>query len=161
MNTKSLKFETITNSFLKFFYYFGIISVILAICAYFVFPNYIPIKPSVFMLVFSIGAYYCVLAILHELIKMNNTIIQKLPFIMENVKRMYKIAVYLFIISIYVFIKDWLNFTAHIFAFTFDKTGLNTDSECLVFVLLGLFVLIIAKMFKTAIEIKNENDLTV
>jgi len=74
---------------------------------------------------------------------------------------MQKIAVYLFVISIYVFIKDWINFKTHIFSYNFNSGGLNTDSECLIFVLLGLFVLILAKIFKTAIEIKNENDLTV
>lgn len=49
------------------------------------------------MLVFSICVYCCVLAIVHELIKMNDTIIRKTPFIMENVKRMQKMAAYLII----------------------------------------------------------------
>jgi len=116
------------------------------------------------MLIISIIAYCSALAITHELIKINNTVdtvFCKTPFIIENVKRMQKIAIYLFVISIYVFIKDWINFKSHIFAFSFNSGGLNTDSECLIFVLLGLFVLILANIFKTAIEIKNESDLTI
>lgn len=152
---------SILSTFLNVIFYFGLIGLVFAIFAALIFPNSIPIKPLVSMLIFSIVAYCCALAICHELIKINDTLLHKTPFIMENVKRMQKIAVYLFIISIYVFIKDWLKFKNHIFAYTFDKYGLSTDAECLVFVLLGFFVLILAKIFKTAIEIKNENDLTV
>ncbi|MTK10850.1 MAG: DUF2975 domain-containing protein [Clostridiaceae bacterium] len=149
------------KTFLNIIYYVGLVGLIFSISAYFAFPSFISVKPSAFMLVLSVGAYCCVLAIVHELIKINDMVIRKTPFIMENVKRMHKIAVYLFIISVYVFIKDWLRFKAHIFAYTFDNSGLNSDAECLIFVLLGVFVLILAKIFKTAIKIKNENDLTI
>jgi len=164
MNTKSKESKSILGLFLSLIYAFGITFLILSIIIYLIFPNYISIKPSIFMLLFSIVAYCCVLAITHELIKLNDTIDTVLcitPFIIENVKRMQKIAVYLFIISAYVFAKDWIGHSAHIFRYSFDKSGLNTDTECLIFVLLGLFVLVLAKIFKTAIEIKNENDLTV
>jgi hypothetical protein len=161
MNTELEKSKCILGVFLNVIYYFGLIGLIFAINVYFIFYNSITIKPSAFMFVFSIGAYCCALTICHELIKINETVIRKIPFIIENVKRMQKIAVYLFIISVYVFIKDWLKFKAHIFAYNFDKSGVITDAECLIFVLLGLFVLILANIFKTAIKIKNENDLTV
>jgi hypothetical protein len=154
MNTK-------LNVLLKIVYYMGIVGIILALFCYFVFPNFIPIKSLVSMLLFSIVSYCCTLAICHELIKINDTLICKTPFIIENVKRMQRIAVYIFIISAYVFTKDWLKFKSHIFAYTFDRTGLNTDSECLIFIFLGLFVLILANIFKTAINIKNESDLTI
>ncbi|KZL89943.1 DUF2975 domain-containing protein [Clostridium magnum] len=149
------------KTFLNIIYYAGLVGLIFSICTYFAFPSFISVKPSALMLVFSVGAYCCVLAIVHQLIKINDTVICKTPFIIGNVKRMKKIAAYLFIISAYVFIKDWLRFKAHIFSYTFDSSGLNTDAECLIFVLLGLFVLIVAKIFKTSIEIKNENDLTI
>lgn len=154
MNTKLKKSESILSMFLKVIYYSSLIGIIAAILCYVTFPDFIPIKPSAFMLISSIGAYCCALAIVHQLIKINDTVISKTPFIIDNVNRMRKIAGYLFIIWVYVFIKDWLRFKAHIFAYTFDNNGLNTDAECLIFVLLGLFVLIFAKIFKTAIEIK-------
>lgn len=160
MNTKLTKSESILGILLIVIFILGLLGLIFVISFYSIVPN----KPSIFMLISFICAYCCALAIVHELIKIHDTVdvvICKTPFIMENVKSMQKIAVYLFIISGYVFIKDWLNFKVHIFAFTFDNSGINTDAECLIFVLLGLFVLIIAKIFKTAIEIKNENDLTV
>lgn len=149
------------NIFLEVIYYIGLIGLIGAIFVYLMFYNFVSIKPLVSMLLFSIVAYCCVLGICRELIKINSTLISKAPFVIENVKRMQKISVYLFIISAYVFIKDWLKFKAHIFAYNFDKTGLNTDAEGLIFVLVGLFVLILAKIFQTAIKIKDENDLTI
>lgn len=161
MINKSEENKSYLKIFLNTIYYTGLIGVIIFTSAYFAFPSFTSDKPSVFMLLSSVGAYCCGLAIAYELIKINNTLIRKTPFIMGNVKRMEKIAAYLFIISAYVFVKDWLRFKAHIFVYTFDHNGLNTDSECLIFVLLGVFVLILAKIFKTAIEIKNENDLTI
>ena len=164
MNTKLKESKSILGLSLSLIYALGLIGLILSIIAYLIFPNFISVKPSIFMLLFSIIAYCCVLAITHELIKLNDTVDMVLcvtPFILGNVKRMQKIAVYLFIISAYVFTKDWIGNSAHIFRYSFDKSGLNTDAECLIFVLLGLFVLVFAKIFKTAIKIKNENDLTV
>lgn len=164
MNTKLKKSESILGLSLSLIYALGIIGLIFAIVAYLIFPDFISVKPSMFMLFFSIIAYCCALAITHELIKINDTVdtmLYRTPFIIENVKRMQKIAVYLFVISFYVFAKDWVTFKVHILAFTLNSVGINTDAEFLIFVLLGLFVLILSKIFKTAIEIKNENDLTV
>ncbi|MBR9648881.1 DUF2975 domain-containing protein [Clostridium tyrobutyricum] len=154
MNTK-------LNVFLKIIYYMGISGLIGSIIGYFTFPNIFSDKPLIPMLIFSIVAYCCALAICHELIKINSTLICKTPFTTENIKRMQKISAYLFIISAYVFTKDWLKFKSHIFTYNFNKDGLITDSECLIFILLGLFVLILANIFKTAVKIKNENDLTI
>jgi hypothetical protein len=139
----------------------GLVGVVIFTVAYFVLPGLTNERPSMIMLISSIGAYCCGLAIAHELIKINDTLICKTPFIIENVKRMEKISVYLFIISAYVFMKDWLRFKTHIFHYSFDSTGLNTDSGCLIFIMLGVLVLILGKIFKTAIEIKKENDLTI
>jgi len=161
MINKSEEDKSHLKIFLNTIYYMGLIGIVIFTTAYFAFPSFTNDKPSVSMLVYSVGAYCCGLAIAYELIKINNTLIRKTPFIMENVKRMEKIAVCLFIISVYVFIKHWSKFEGHIFVYTFDHNGLNTDSECLIFVLIGLLVLILAKIFKTAIEIKNENDLTI
>lgn len=155
MNTK-------LNVFLKIIYYIAIIAPITILFGYLISPNSVPInRPLLPMLPFSIVAYCCAIAICYELIKINNTLICKKPFIIENVKSMHKMAAYLFIISAYVFTKDWVKFKSHIFVYTFDKNGLSTDSECLIFILLGLLVLILANIFKAAIEIKNENDLTI
>lgn len=147
--------------FLNFIYYSGLIGIVLFTLAYFAFPSITIEKPPLFMLIASVGAYCCGLEIAHELIRINDTIIRKVPFVEENVKRMKKIATYLFLISLYVFIKDWAKFKGHIFVYNFNHNGLNTDSECLIFVLIGVLVLILAKIFETAIKIKNENDLTI
>lgn len=147
--------------FLNFIYYFGLVGIICFVPACLVVPNYNFVNSSLFTLIFSVAAYCCGLAIVPELIKINDTIINKTPFIIENTKRMQKIAIYLFVISVYVFTKDWLRFKAHIFAFNFDNSGLYTDAEFLIFVLLGVFVLILAKIFNMAVEIKGKNDLTI
>jgi hypothetical protein len=163
MINKSEKNESYLKTFLNIVYYLSLIEIIFSILVYFMFPRFIPIpnRPSAFMLFVSVVACCCGLAIVYELNKINDTVICKNPFVMENVKRMQRIAIYLFIISVYVFIKDWMRFQAHVFAFTFDSSGLNTDAQCLIFVFIGVLVLILAKIFKTAIEIKNESDLTI
>lgn len=162
MNTKSNGSKDIIAFLLAIIYALGIISLVLSVLVYFIFPNYFTIKSSLFMLILSIVAYCSVLEIIRELIKINDTlIIDKMPFVKANVERMQRISICLFIISVYVFIKDWLKFKSHFLAFDFDNTGLVTDSEFIIFVLLGLLVLVLANIFKNAIEIKNENDLTI
>lgn len=147
--------------FLNFIYYFGLIGIICFSIACLILRDFMTTEPSVTMLIASIASYSCGLGIVNELIKINDTLIIKNPFAMKNVRSMQKISIYLFIISAYVFVKDWIKFKAHFFVYDFDANGLRTDTNGLIFVMLGVLVLILAKMFKTAIEIKNENDLTI
>lgn len=149
------------NIFLEVIYYIGLIGFIGVIFVYLMFYNFVFIKLLVFMLFFFIVVYCCVFGICRELIKINSILISKVLFVIENVKRMQKIVVYLFIILVYVFIKDWLKFKVYIFVYNFDKIGLNIDVEGLILVLVGLFVLIFVKIFEIVIKIKDENDLII
>ncbi len=88
MNTKSNGSKDIIAFLLAIIYALGIISLVLSVLVYFIFPNYFTIKSSLFMLILSIVAYCSVLEIIRELIKINDTlIIDKMPFVKANVER--------------------------------------------------------------------------
>jgi hypothetical protein len=102
-----------------------------------------------FLLVFlwSTGLLY--LGIVYELRKMLKRLMQREPFRMENVVSLKRIAVLAFVISgIYaVKIVLYISFLTIIVA--------------MVALLVGLFALILAEVFRQAIEVKEENELTI
>lgn len=162
MNTNSTKSQSILTGLLEFIYCFSLITLVSAIFLFLIFPKNLDKTPLfMFMLIFSVISYFLFIAIVHELVKINDTVLHKKPFVMDNIKRLKKIAVYLFTISAYIFVRDLVTLNGHLLAFFFNKGGLITDSEFLIFVLLGVFVLILANIFKSAIDLKNENDLTI
>lgn len=112
-------------------------------------------------ILFFIAFINCII-ITNEIIKMNKTLIEKNPFVMNNVKSMRNIALNIFIIGIYIFIKDRLKFGyQYFFAFHSDQYGPYCDMDFLIFIIMGIFMIILAEMFKGVIKIKEENDLTV
>ena len=89
------------------------------------------------------------LLILLELRKMFRTVINEDPFIRENVNSLKKMGIYAFIIAAIMGIKL-------IFAVTFARLVL-----ILVFIIAGLFSLVLSQVFDQAVTYKLENDLTI
>jgi len=89
------------------------------------------------------------LLILLELRKMFRTVINEDPFIRENVNSLKKMGIYAFIIAAIMGIKL-------IFAVTFATLVL-----ILVFIIAGLFSLVLSQVFDQAVTYKLENDLTI
>lgn len=89
------------------------------------------------------------LAILWELRKMFKTVINEDPFIRENVNSLKKMGFYAFVIAIIMGIKL-------IFTITFATMVL-----ILVFIIAGLFSLVLSQVFDQAVTYKLENDLTI
>ncbi|MCX7708476.1 MAG: DUF2975 domain-containing protein [Clostridia bacterium] len=87
--------------------------------------------------------------ILHDMRKIFKSLNKKDPFIIENVKCLHRIAVSSFGISICYIIK--------IFTFNTFLTIILT----MVFIIAGLFTIILAEVFKQAVKYKEENDLTI
>ncbi|CRZ34743.1 DUF2975 family protein [Herbinix hemicellulosilytica] len=89
------------------------------------------------------------LAILSELRKMFKTVINENPFIRENVTSLKKMGIYAFVIAVLMGVKL-------IFTVTFAALVL-----ILVFIIAGLFSLVLAQVFDQAVTYKLENDLTI
>jgi hypothetical protein len=102
-----------------------------------------------FLLVFLWITGLLYLGIVHELRKMIIRLIQREPFRRENVASLRRIATLSLIISAMYAIKI-------IFYISF-----LTVIVTMMALLVGLFALILAEIFRQAIEVKEENDLTI
>lgn len=89
------------------------------------------------------------LAILRELRKMFKTVINENPFVRENVISLKKMGFYSFIITIIMGIKLFYTVTP------------ATLVLVLVFIIAGLFSLVLSQVFNQAVTYKLENDLTI
>lgn len=102
-----------------------------------------------FLLIFlAITGTFC-LIIVQELRKIFKTLKQREPFKRDNVTSLKRIAVMAILISAAYLIKI-------IFYISF-----LTIIVMMVFLIMGLFALILSEVFRQAIEVKEENDLTI
>lgn len=100
--------------------------------------------------------------ILYNLKKILKSVLSNGPFTMNNVKCLNKISICCFIITICYLINFIFNNLFTKFSFIeIDKTGIHTDTEFLIFFFAGLFVVILAQVYKQAVEVKEENDFTI
>lgn len=100
--------------------------------------------------------------ILYNLRKILKTVIKVTPFTMENVRSLRHIAIYCFVITTCYLINFFFNNQFKNFSFiAIDSKGIHTDMEFVIFFFAGLFVLILAEVYKQAVEVKEENDYTV
>ncbi len=102
-----------------------------------------------FLLVFLYITGLFALAILHEMRKIFKALNKRNPFIMENVRSLRHVAVASFLIAASYLIK--------IFFFN----SFLTVIICMVFVIAGLFGIILSDVFHQAVVVKEENDLTI
>lgn len=89
------------------------------------------------------------LLIVYEIRKIFKALGKNNPFIMENVKSLGRMGIYSFIISICYITK----------VFFFNSVA--TIIIVMIFVIAGFFSIILAEVFRQAVEAKQENDLTV
>lgn len=100
--------------------------------------------------------------ILYSLRKILKSVINKGPFNMAVVKNLKNIAVSCFVITVCYLINFFYNDQFKEFnLIEIGKNGIETDMEFLIFFFAGCFVLILAQIYKQAVEVKEENDFTV
>lgn len=102
-----------------------------------------------FLLVFFYFTGVFALSLVYEMRKVFKNINQKNPFIIENVKSFKNMSIASFIISIAYVIK--------VIFFPSILTIIMT----MVFIIAGLFLLILSEVFHQAVIVKEENDLTI
>jgi hypothetical protein len=118
-------------------------------------------KVVVNCLLFFIGTSSLVF-ILYSLKRILKSVIKEGPFNMSNVKSLKNIAISCFIITICYLVNFFYNNQFTSFALIdIDTKGIHTDTEFLIFFFAGLFVLILAQIYKQAVEVKEENDFTI
>ncbi|KGM93441.1 hypothetical protein Z968_12525 [Clostridium novyi A str. 4552] len=104
----------------------------------------------------------CIFLIVFELRKIVKTLIKSNPFVWSNVKSLKKISVKCFIIAACYFGNFVASFGKEKYKFIYlDAKGIHTDTEPIIFILAGIFIAILAGVFKKAIEYKEENDFTI
>lgn len=112
-------------------------------------------------ILFFVGTY-SLLFILYSLRKILKSVINKGPFNMSIVKNLKNIAVSCYVITVCYLINFFYNDQFKDFnLIDIGKKGIETDMEFLIFFFAGCFVLILAQIYKQAVEVKEENDFTV
>lgn len=102
-----------------------------------------------FILIFLyVTGLFCLL-ICHEMRKIFKTLNRRNPFMMDNAVSLKRVSICSFIISICYVVK--------IICYNSILTMVIT----MIFVILGLFLLVLSEVFKQAVEVKEENDLTI
>jgi hypothetical protein len=103
--------------------------------------------------VFLLGLLYVTgvfaLLIVNEIRKIFNSLDGKDPFIMENVSSLKMMSIYSFIISFCYILK------------VFIFNSISNMIIIMIFVIAGLFSIILSEVFEQAVEDKQENDYTV
>jgi hypothetical protein len=89
------------------------------------------------------------LGLVHEMRKIFKTLNRKNPFMMDNVKSLNRVGLACFIIAAAYIIK------------IFCYNSVLTAIIAMVFIIAGLFAVVLAEVFRQAIAVKEENDLTV
>ncbi|MBU3113500.1 DUF2975 domain-containing protein [Clostridium lacusfryxellense] len=112
-------------------------------------------------ILFVLGGF-ALLCIMYYLRCIMNSLVKSTPFINQNVESLKSVATSCFIISgcyvVNFFINNqYLNFKL----IEIDAKGIHTDIEFIIFFFAGCFTLVLSKVFKQAIEVKEENDFTV
>lgn len=100
--------------------------------------------------------------ILYSLRKILKSVINEGPFNMCNVKSLRNIAKSCFVITVCYLINFFYNNQIKSFKLIeIGPEGIRTDTEFLIFFFAGCFVLLLAQIYKQAVEVKEENDFTV
>jgi len=95
-----------------------------------------------------ITGLFC-LTIVFEMRRIFKTLNRRNPFMMDNVKSLTRISIASFLIAASYFVK------------MFFYGSILTIIIAMVFVIAGLFSIILAEVFHQAVEVKEENDLTI
>lgn len=161
-NLNSILLSKFLKIILNIFWYIGLISfVILSVSS--ILSNFNN-NYGILNTIFSIGVLIivaCILLIIFHLRKILNTIINKKPFSLSNVSRFRYIGITTIFIGILLFIKDIYFIGLKTFTIIDDSQGLFTNVDIYIPILIGLFSLILAEIFKMGYQIYEENKLTI
>ena len=116
---------------------------------YFNVINRIGNESYIFLMLFLyLTGFFCLL-IIQELRQIFKNLNLKTPFIMSNVKGLERMAISSFVISAAYFVK--------VACFN----SFLTIILAMVFIVAGLFCIVLAEVFRQAVQVKEENDLTI
>lgn len=145
------KLTVFTKILLDFFYYAGIIVTILVpliISWYGNYNSYFGNNVISLSVIFILSGILAVL-IIRELRKMFRSVLDDNCFISENVNSLRKMGTYSFCIAVITCCRLFLYMTPAVLI------------VILVFVIAGLFSKVLSQVFQTAVNYKQENDLTI
>ena len=118
-------------------------------------------KEVITYVLFIIGSI-SLLSIVINLRSIVKTLININPFIKDNVKNLELISYKCFSISGCYIINFLINCDYSKFRLIYiDSIGVHTDLDFFIFLLVGVFIFILSKVFKQAVEVKEENDFTI
>ena len=110
---------------------------------------------------FVLGGF-ALLCIMYYLRCIMNSLVKITPFIWKNVKSLRNVSISCFIITGCYVLNFFINNQYIDFKLIeIDTKGIHTDIEFIIFFFAGCFTLILSKVFKQAIEVKEENDFTI
>ena len=102
------------------------------------------------------------IGILNKLKKIMESVLKRSPFVMSNVRHLNSIALYCYTITFCYLINFIYNEQYKEFRLvSIDFSGVHTDTEFIIFFFAGCFILVLAQVYKQAIEVKEENDFTI
>ena len=91
-----------------------------------------------------------------------NSLVKANPFVWKNVESLKIVATSCFIICACYVLNIFINNQyLNLKLIEIDAKGIHTDIEFIIFFFAGCFTLVLSKVFKQAIEVKEENDFTV
>jgi hypothetical protein len=123
--------------------------------------NLLSLKNISTCFLFVLGGF-ALLCIMYYLRCIMNSLIKANPFIWENVESLKNIAISCFIITGCYILNFFINSQYLDFKLIeINAKGVHTDIEFIIFFFAGCFTLILSKVFKQAIEVKEENDFTI
>jgi hypothetical protein len=147
--------------FVDIIWYFSLIAIIPNIIGVFYVVTSLSTENILFHIIFEI-AFIAFLLIVYELRKIFKSLTVKEPFIMENVRRFRVIGISIIFIGIFDFIYNINKYGINgFYILHMDAQGVFSRCGVLIYVFLGIMALVLAEIFKSAIEMKEENNLTI
>ena len=149
MSKKS--FVRLTKILLDFMFYTGIVVCVTVPLSFQYVGRYLSFVKEFyisFCVIYMLAGIFAIL-ILWELRNMFQSVIQENPFIIRNVKSLQRMGIYAFAISVLMIIRE---------IFIVTPAGLVLVA---VFLIAGLFSMVLSQVFDQAVTYKLENDLTI
>ncbi|MBU3092421.1 DUF2975 domain-containing protein [Clostridium sp. CM028] len=123
--------------------------------------NLLNFKNIITCVLFVLGGF-ALLCIMYYLRCIMNSLVKANPFVWKNVESLKIVAASCFIIAACYVLNFFINNQyLNLKLIEIDAKGIHTDIEFIIFFFAGCFTLVLSKVFKQAIEVKEENDFTV
>lgn len=107
-------------------------------------------------------AFIAFLVIIYQLRKVFKSLTLKEPFTRENVKSFRIIGISIIFIGLFDLIYNTSKYGINgFYILHLDEQGISSRCGVLIFLFLGIMALVLGEIFKSAIQIKEENNLTI